>query len=322
MTTEPGIVDAQGVLLTRPSRPIQPGSVHALTHFIRTKPLGTVGAVIVLVILLLAVFAPNVAPYGFDQRAISQRLQNPSAHHLLGTDELGRDILSRVIYGARVSAFVGFGSVIIATILAGTLGMVSGYFGGAVDTIIQRFVDMWIAFPFLILLLAFLAVFGTPLGPAHLGPLIVEPAQQRAGQIIVVLGLLFAIRDSRVIRGGTLSVRNNTYIEAAKGLGASSTRILLTYILPNVAPTLIVIATLQLGAAILAEATLGFLGFGIPDPVPSWGRMLSGVARSRIRTDPWLAFWPGLAISLAVFAFNMLGDALRDVLDPRLRGTR
>jgi peptide/nickel transport system permease protein len=322
VTTEPGVFDARDLMLARPRRAFQGGSLHAIAHFARTKPLGTAGAVIVLAIILLAIFAPNVAPYGFDHRVISQRLQNPSVRHFLGTDELGRDIFSRVIYGARVSAFVGFGSVLIATVIAGALGMVSGYFGGAVDTVIQRFVDMWIAFPFLILLLAFLAVFGTPLGPAHLGPFSVEPAQQRAGQIIVVLGLLFAIRDSRVIRGSTLSVRNNTYIEAARALGASSLRILLTYILPNVAPTLIVLATLQLGAAILAEASLGFLGFGIPDPVPSWGRMLSGVARSRIRTDPWLAFWPGLAISLAVFAFNMLGDALRDVLDPRLRGTR
>jgi len=298
------------------------GFLQALLRFVRTKPLGTVGAAIVLLILLTALLAPVIAPYNFDHRAISERLQNPSLGHPLGTDELGRDLLSRVIYGARVSAFVGFGSVIIATVIAGTLGMASGYFGGALDTSVQRLVDMWIAFPFLILLLAFLAVFGTPLGPAHLGPVMLEPAQQRAGQIIIILGLLFAIRDSRVVRGATLSVRHTVYIEAAKGLGASNFRVLARYILPNIMPTLIVLATLQLGAAILAEATLGFLGFGIPDPVPSWGRMLSGIARARLRSDPWLAFWPGLAISMAVFGFNMLGDALRDVLDPRLRGSR
>jgi peptide/nickel transport system permease protein len=291
-------------------------------HFARRKPLGSFGAAIVLTIIVLAVFAPQVAPYGFDQRVIRDRLQEPSLHHLLGTDELGRDILSRIIYGARVSAFVGFGTVLIATLVAGTVGTVSGYLGGRVDTGIQRLVDVWIAFPGLILLLAFLAVFGSPFGTLRLGPLALEPAQQRAAQIILVLGLLFSIRDSRVVRGATLAIRNNVYLEAARGLGASHLRILVTYILPNVMPTLIVLATLQLGAAILTEASLGFLGFGIPDPIPSWGRMLSGVARSRIRTDPWLAFWPGLAISLAVFAFNMLGDALRDVLDPRLRGSR
>jgi peptide/nickel transport system permease protein len=277
---------------------------------------------LVVIIIICAIFAPAIAPYNFDHRSISERLQNPSASHLLGTDEVGRDILSRVVYGARVSAFVGFGSVIIATLIAGMLGMVSGYFGGGLDTAIQRLVDMWIAFPFLILLLAFLAVFGTPLGPVHVGPLLIDPAQQRAAQIIVILGLLFAVRDSRVIRGATLSMRHNVYVEAARSLGAGDLRIILHYILPNIMPTLIVIATLQLGAAILAEATLGFLGFGIPDPVPSWGRMLSGIARARVRSDPWLAFWPGLAISLAVFGFNMLGDALRDVLDPRLRGSR
>jgi peptide/nickel transport system permease protein len=322
MATEHTILDAPTSLPAFVERGIHARGLHAVERFLRTKPLGTIGAAIVLAILLLAAFAPVFAPYGFDHRVIAQRLQNPSAQHLLGTDELGRDILSRIIYGARVSAFVGFGSVLIATAIAATLGTASGYFGGWLDMTLQRFVDMWIAFPFLILLLAFLAVFGTPLGSAHLGPLTLEPAQQRSAQIIVVLGLLFAIRDSRVVRAATLAIKHNTYIEAARGLGAGNFRILWTYILPNVAPALIVLATLQLGAAILAEATLGFLGFGIPDPVPSWGRMLSGIARARVRSDPWLAFWPGLAISLAVFAFNMLGDALRDVLDPRLRGSR
>jgi peptide/nickel transport system permease protein len=322
MTTDRGLLKARGLPLPTTGDRFLGRPLNAVLRFLRTKPLGSVGAVIVLVIVLLAVAAPQIAPFGFDHRVIAQRMQTPSAQHLLGTDELGRDILSRVIYGARVSAFVGFGSVLIATVIAGAIGMVSGYFGGRMDMIIQRLVDMWIAFPFLILLLAFIAVFGTPFGVLRLGPLSLDPSQQRAAQIILILGLLFAIRDSRVIRGATMAIRHNTYVEAARGLGASHLRILRSYILPNVMPSLIVLATLQLGAAILAEATLGFLGFGIPDPVPSWGRMLSGIARARLRTDPWLAFWPGLAISLAVFGFNMLGDALRDVLDPRLRGSR
>lgn len=295
---------------------------YSVLRFLRTKPLGSIGAVIVLAIILLAIFAPQVAPFGFDHRVIREKLQTPSSAHLLGTDELGRDIWSRIVYGARVSAFVGFGTVLISTFVASLIGMVSGYFGGWIDTLIQRFIDMWIAFPGLILLLSVLAVFGTPSSTLNLGIVSLDPSQQRAAQIILVLGLLFSAGSSRVIRGATLAVRENLYIEGARTVGAGNLRILLTYILPNVMPTIIVIASLQLGAAILAEASLSFLGFGIPDPVPSWGRMVSGIARARVRTDPLLALWPGLAISLAVFGFNMLGDALRDVLDPRLRGGR
>jgi peptide/nickel transport system permease protein len=310
-------------ILTIPGQRSAPGRwSHNLLHFLRSKPLGSIGAILVLLIILLALFAPRLAPYGFDQRVLHDHLQSPSAKHILGTDELGRDIFSRIIYGARVSAFVGFGTVIVATLVAGSLGMVSGYAGGWADTLLQRIVDMWIAFPPLILLLAVLAVFGTPSAAFRLGPLALDPSQQRAAQIILVLGLVFSAGASRVIRGSTLAVRQNAYIEAARALGAGHLHVLVRYILPNVMPTILVLATLQLGAAILAEATLSFLGFGIPDPVPSWGRMLAGIAQSRIRTDPWLALWPGLAITLAVFAFNMLGDALRDVLDPRLRGSR
>jgi len=296
--------------------------VHAVTRFLRTKPLGTIGAVLILAIIIMAIFAPQFAPYGFDHRVLKDKLLSPSLKHPMGTDLLGRDVLSRLIYGARVSAFVGFGSVAISTVAATLIGIISGYYGGAVDTVIQRLVDIWIAFPALILLLAIVAAFGTPTSVAHFGPLSLDPAQQRAGQIIIALGLLLVAPASRVIRGAALAVRNNLYVEGARTVGASDLRILLVYILPNVMPTIIVYATLQLGFAILAEATLAFLSFGIPDPVPSWGLMLSGLARARIRQDPWLAFWPGLAISLAVFGFNMLGDALRDVLDPRLRGSR
>ncbi|HZQ37323.1 MAG TPA: ABC transporter permease [Dehalococcoidia bacterium] len=293
-----------------------------LLRFLRTKPLGTVGAVIIVAIIILAVFAPVFAPYGFDHRVLKDKLLTPSLKHPMGTDLLGRDVLSRIIYGARVSAFVGFGSVLISTIFATLIGTVSGYFGGKVDTIVQRLVDILLAFPAFILLLAIVAAFGTPTSAIHLGPISFDPAQQRAGQVVFAIGLLFIAPASRVIRGAALAVRNNLYVEGARTVGASDLRILLRYVLPNVAPTIIVYATLQLGYAILAEATLAFLAFGIPDPVPSWGLMLSGLARARIRQDPWLAFWPGLAISLAVFGFNMLGDALRDVLDPRLRGSR
>lgn len=293
-----------------------------ILRFFRTKPLGTIGFVIVLGIVVCAIFAGQLAPAGFDHRVIKDRTQAPSAKHLLGTDEGGRDVLSRIIYGARVSAVVGFGVVTISTIVSGFIGLISGFFGGAVDTVIQRIIDMWIAFPPLILLLAILAAFGTPTHIAHWGPLSLEPSQQKTAQIILVLGILFSAGPSRVVRGAALGIRSNLYVEGARTLGASNVRIIRSYILPNVLPTMIILASLGLGAAILAEATLSFLGFGIPDPVPSWGRMLSGIAQARIRTDPWLSVWPGLAISLAVFGFNMFGDALRDVLDPRLRGSR
>jgi peptide/nickel transport system permease protein len=322
MATEGGTLQSTGVL-TRPAERSTAGRwLHATNRFLRTKPLGSIGAVIVLAILILAVFAPQIAPYGLDQRNIRHALETPSSTHWMGTDIQGRDVMSRIIYGARVSAFVGFGSVIISMIIATVVGMSSGFFGGKIDTTIQRLVDIWIAFPVLILLLAVLAVFGTPTGRFHLGPLTLDPSQQRAGQIILVLGIIFSAGASRVIRGATLAVRNNLYVEGARTVGAGNVRILYSYMLPNIMPTILVLASLQLGAAILAEATLSFLSFGIPDPVPSWGLMLSGLARSRIRTDPWLSVWPGLAITLAVFGFNMLGDALRDVLDPRLRGSR
>jgi peptide/nickel transport system permease protein len=313
---------AGDLLSATAERPLAWRWLGGLAAFLHRKPLGSLGAALVLAIVVLAIFAPQVAPYGFDQRILRDHLQAPSAKHLLGADELGRDILSRIIYGARVSAFVGFGTVLVATVVSGSIGIISGYTGGLLDTIVQRLVDMWIAFPPLILLLGVLAVFGTPSSTAHLGPIGLDPAQQRVGQIILVLGLIFSAGASRVIRSATLAVRENAYLEAARALGAGHGHIMLRYVLPNVMPTIIVLATLQLGAAILAEATLSFLGFGIPDPIPSWGRMLAGIAQARIRSDPWLALWPGLAITLAVFGFNMLGDALRDVLDPRLRGSR
>lgn len=296
--------------------------LHSLTHFLRTKPLGTVGLAIVLVLVLCAVFAQQLAPYGYDHRVLREHTLAPSAKHPFGTDELGRDELSRIIYGARVSVVVGFGTVAITTLIAGAIGLVSGYFGGWLDTTIQRVIDMWIAFPPLILLLAILAAFGTPSHSLNLGFAKLTPSDERMVQIIIVLGLLSSAGQSRVIRGTAIGVRSNLYVEGARTIGASNVRILLRYILPNVLPTLIILGSLGLAGAILAEATLSFLGYGIPPPVPSWGLMLSGVAQARIRTDPWLSIWPGLAIALAVYGINMFGDALRDVLDPRLRGSR
>jgi peptide/nickel transport system permease protein len=221
----------------------------------------------------------------------------------MGTDNLGRDVYSRVVYGASVSISVGFGAVLLANVLATLIGITSGYFGGAYDICVQRVVDAWQSFPFLVVILSIMAV----LGPGLLN-------------LILALGILGAAAGSRVIRGSTISAMQNTYVEAARALGAGHLRIMIRYLLPNVAATIIILATIGLGAFILAESALSFLGFGVPPPYPSWGAMLSGSGRSFMYRAPWMAFWPGAAISLAVFGFNMLGDALRDVLDPRLRG--
>lgn len=277
--------------------------LQALWQFCRRKPLGAIGGFIVLVLLILALFAPWIAPYSYDETIPGARMKAPGAQYWMGTDNLGRDVYSRVVYGASVSISVGFGAVLLANVLAALIGVTSGYFGGAYDICVQRVVDAWQSFPFLVVILSIMAV----LGPGLLN-------------LILALGILGAAAGSRVIRGSTISVMQNTYVEAARALGAGHLRIMIRYLLPNVAATIIILATIGLGAFILAESALSFLGFGVPPPYPSWGAMLSGSGRSFMYRAPWMAFWPGAAISLAVFGFNMLGDALRDVLDPRLRG--
>ncbi len=277
--------------------------LQALWLFCRRKPLGALGGLIVLVLLLLALFAPWIAPYSYDETIPGARMKAPGAQFWMGTDNLGRDVFSRVVYGAGVSVTVGFGAVLLANVFATLIGITSGYFGGAYDICVQRVVDAWQSFPFLVVILSMMAV----LGPGLLN-------------LVLALGVLGAAAGSRVIRGTTISVMQNTYVEAARALGAGHLRIMLRYVLPNVAATIIILATIGLGAAILAESALSFLGFGVPPPFPSWGAMLSGSGRSFMYRAPWMAIWPGAAISLAVFGFNMLGDALRDVLDPRLRG--
>ena len=274
-------------------------------RLIKEKPLGAVGAVIVLILLFCAAFAPWIATHPYDQANVRYRLKPPSAQFYLGTDNLGRDLFSRIIYGAQISVTVGFGAVGIGTMLATAIGVGSGYFGGKFDVLMQRLVDAWMAFPFLVVLLSVMAI---------LGPGLFE--------VILSLGVLSAANSSRIIRSAAMSAKENQYVEAARAVGASHLRIILWYILPNVMATIIIIATVSLGFAILAESALSFLGLGVPPPYPSWGEMLSGSGRSYMHKAPWMATWPGVAISLAVFGFNMLGDALRDLLDPRLRGGR
>ncbi len=288
----------------RPRRRM-PWYIECWPRLVKEKPLGTVGGVLVLIMLLTGIFAHWIAPYGMNETRLADRLQPYSLRHLLGTDALGRDMLSRIIFGARISMFVGLGAVGISTVLKILIGITTGYFGGVWDLLMQRIVDAWMCFPFLIILLTLMAIFGPGLR-----------------NIILVLGFSGSFAASRTIRGATIGIKENQYIEAARAVGCSHPRVLAGYVLPNVMAPIIISATVSLGAVILAESSLSFLGFGIPPPAPSWGGMLSGSGRTYMLTAPWMAIWPGVALSLVVFGFNMLGDGLRDVLDPRLRGSQ
>jgi peptide/nickel transport system permease protein len=276
-----------------------------LWRLIKEKPLGAFGGVIVLGLLLCALLAPWIATNPYDQTNVRNRLKPPSSQFYFGTDNLGRDIFSRIVYGARISVTVGFGAVSIGITLATIIGVGCAYFGGKADILVQRLVDAQVAIPGLLLLLNIMAV----TGPGLLN-------------IILALGIVSAAGSSRIIRSAALAAKENQFVEAARAVGASHLRIILCYILPNIMAPIIIITTVSLGFTILIESTLSFLGFGVPPPYPSWGEMLSGSGRSYMHKAPWMATWPGIAISLAVFGFNMLGDALRDLLDPRLRGGR
>jgi peptide/nickel transport system permease protein len=272
-------------------------------QMLRRKPLGTAGAVIVVVMLAGAVLAEMLTPYGFAQTNLRERFIPMDTAHWLGTDQLGRDMLTRVLYGARISLYVGFGAVALGSLLATLLGIASAYFGGRIDLFLQRGVDAWMAFPGLLLLMTILSL----LGPG-------------VWNITLVLGVAFGIQNSRIVRGVALSIRENTYIEGARAAGAGHLRVTIVHILPNALPTIIVVATMGLSTVILTEASLSFLGLGVPPPYPTWGGMLSLAGLDHMYRAPWLAIWPAVALSLAVFGFNMLGDALRDLLDPRLKG--
>ncbi|MBI2159607.1 MAG: ABC transporter permease [Candidatus Rokubacteria bacterium] len=283
--------------------PARPWYTDVVVRILRRKPLGTIGGAIVIVMLLAAVFADLLTPYGFAQTSLRERFITVNADHWLGTDQLGRDVLTRILYAARISLYVGFGAVGLGSLLATALGIFSAYWGGRVDLLLQRVVDAWMAFPGLLILMSILSL----LGPSVLN-------------ITLVLGIAFGIQNSRIVRGVALSIKENTYIEGTRALGAGHARVTLVHILPNVFPTIIVVATTGLSTVILTEASLSFLGLGVPPPYPTWGGMLSLAGLDHMYRAPWLAIWPAVALSLAVFGFNMLGDALRDLLDPRLRG--
>lgn len=269
----------------------------------REKPLGAAGAVLLLVFLFCGIFAGVLAPHGENDIAPLERLQPPSWAHWFGTDNVGRDVLSRCLYGARLSVIIGLSAALLATLVSAVIGIVSGYFGGKVDMAIQRFVDAWMIFPDLVVLIVVVSV----LGPGM-------------PQIIGILGLGLGISGSRIVRSAVVSVREHMYVHAAQSIGAGSLRILWRHILPNVMPPIIVLLTTRVGTAILSESGLSFLGLGVPPPAPTWGSMLSGSGRTYMFEGPWLALAPGLCLTLVVYATNVFGDALRDLLDPRMRG--
>lgn len=294
-------------LLGGPSVTFKPRSFwwDVIVRLVRRKPLGLIGAVIVLTLIFVAVFAPLLTPYNYEEISTRDRLLGPGATYFFGTNNLGQDIFSRVIIGARTSLTVGFLAVLISTTAACLIGVSSAYFGGWVDTGAQRIVDVMQAFPGLILILLIMSVLGAGVT-----------------NVVLALGILGSVGGSRVIRSAALSIKTQPYVEAARTLGARDIRIIFLHILPNVMAPAITLATLGLGTAILAEASLSFLGYGVPPDVPTWGGMLSGAGRRFMLQAWWMAFFPGLVLSLAIFGFNMLGDALRDLLDPRLRGGR
>ena len=269
----------------------------------RQKPLGAIGAVICLVFLIAGVYADVLAPYGYNQIMPIDRLKPPGWQHPFGTDNLGRDIFSRILYGAQLSVIVGLSAAFLATLVSTVLGITSGYLGGRFDMLVQRFVDAWMSFPDIVILIVVAAV----LGPGMT-------------QLIVILGLLYGIAGSRIVRSAVLSVREQSYVHAAQSIGATTPRIMLRHVLPNVMSPVIVLFTTRVGAVILAEAALAFLGLGVPPPAPTWGGMLTGSARTYMHMAPWMALAPGICLTLVVFSINMFGDALRDLLDPRMRG--
>lgn len=284
---------------------VAPKPAGFVRRLFRDKPVGAIAGLVFLAFLFCGVFAEWLAPYGFNEISPLKRLRPPSWEHPFGTDNLGRDVLSRCLYGAQLSVIIGLSAAALATVISVVIGILTGFLGGRFDMVTQRFVDGWMSFPELVILIVVVSVVGPGMP-----------------QIIGTLGLLLGIAGSRIIRSAVVSVRENMYVHAAQSIGASTVRILWRHILPNVLPPVIVLFTTRVGAVILAESGLSFLGLGVPPPAPTWGGMLSGSGKTYMFQGPWLALAPGLCLTVVVYATNMFGDALRDLLDPRMRGAK
>lgn len=274
-----------------------------LVRFSRSKPLGLVGAMIALVMLIVAITAPIIVPHDPYDLRVEHTLEAPNSTFWLGTDNMGRDQMSRIILGARVSLYVAMLSSIMGAGLGGVLGIIAAYKGGALDNGIMRVMDVMMAFPMLALALAMVAALGPSLN-----------------NCVIAVAIPFVPRVGRTIRSQALSVKETQYIDAARAIGCSDRRIIFSHMMPNCLAPWLVVTTIYLGTAILTEASLSFLGLGVPPPEPSWGNMLTGAAGMYTEQAAWMAIFPGLAITITVFGFNMFGDALRDLWDPKLRG--
>ena len=296
-------VGTAGSSLEAPANFRRQGAAGDFFRFCREKPVGALAAVILLVMVLVAAFAETLATYDPIRTDAEHTLAHPDRAHWFGTDNLGRDIYSRIIYGARVSLAVGIATTFLGAVFGGIIGVISGYFGGWLDLMTQRMMDILQGLPLLVLAM----VMAAALGPS-------------IGNVIIAISVPIIPRAQRVIRSSVLAIREFAYIEAARALGVGHLGIAFRHVLPNTIGPFIVLMTAQFGSAILVEAALSFLGLGVPEPYPSWGRMLSVSAAEFAQKAPWLVLFPGTAISLVVFASNLFGDAVRDKLDPRLRG--
>ncbi len=277
--------------------------VDLFIRLVKEKPLGTFGLAIVLVLLIAGIFADWLAPYELGQIDLRSMLEGPSTAHWLGTDNLGRDELSQIIYGARISVIIGLSATALTMAVSVVIGALSALIGGKFDLIVQRFVDAWMCIPGMLILLIMMSILGRGMW-----------------QLIVVIGIPGGIGGSRMIRSAVFAIRENAYVEAGRAIGGSTWTLLTKHILPNIMPVIIIGFSMMIGGVILMEAGLSFLGFGAPPGVPSWGRMLSIEGKKYMQAAPLLAVWPGLALSLVVYGTNMFGDAMRDLLDPRLKG--
>ncbi|MBI2906659.1 MAG: ABC transporter permease [Chloroflexi bacterium] len=272
--------------------------------FIRKKPLGAIGGLLVLTLAVIALLAPVVSPYDPIATRWGSQFLPPDRLHWLGTDNLGRDQLSRLLFGARISFYVGIGAALLGTSSGALLGLASAYAGGLFDSLVQRFVDAMLAFPVLVLALVIAATLGSSVN-----------------NVLLAIAVVLLPQGTRVIRSSALSIKEMQYVEAARAIGVSPWGVVLRHILPQTVAPYLIVATAAMGNAIIVEASISFVGAGAPPPTPTWGNMLSGAARQYAERAPWLVLFPGLALTLAVFGFNLLGDALRDVLDPRMRGS-
>ena len=305
------------------------GVGHFFVRLWKEKPLGTACGIIIVLFIVAAVFADVLAPYGYREMSLADRLTGPSARFLLGTDHVGRDLLTRLIYGARVSLTVGLAATVINVVVAMLIGGMSGFLGGmavsdlsmpgylpgllirlnhaivgrGMDLAVQRFVDAWVSIPGLLILLTIMSIVGRGMA-----------------QIIVVLGVTGGIGASRVVRSAVIAIKENVYFQAAEAIGSSRWRTLVRHVAPNIVAPVIIVFSINIGAVIISEASLSFLGFGLSVDLPSWGGLLSREGRQYMEQAPWLAFWPGIFLTVLVYSLNMFGDAVRDLLDPRLRG--